>query len=162
MGGVDTGAGQVDEMRRAVDGTVSAIDETMEQLDAITTALENSTADLSLYRQAVSIRQRAQALRDRLAPNATRDKFNEAGPPTVSARLGYALYDAHANAYGPTQTQRDALAIATDAYQGALPALRQLQALEDTVEGSKGALVIDSNPRNVAPPAAHLLGEKAS
>jgi photosystem II stability/assembly factor-like uncharacterized protein len=117
---------QVDEMRRAVSGTLRSIDEVLPQLDAIKVSLASSTADMTLYAQANSIQQRIQQVRDRLSGNDTRGRFSDRGVMSVRNRLQYAFYDPNGNAYGPTQTQTEALAIARDSYAEIGPALSNL------------------------------------
>jgi hypothetical protein len=117
---------QVDEMQRAVSGTVKSIDESLSQLDAIKETLQSSTADMALYTQANSIQQRISQARDRLRGDETRGDFSDPGLMSVSDRLRYAAYDPNGNAYGPTQTQRESLAIAQDAYSEIGSALTQL------------------------------------
>jgi photosystem II stability/assembly factor-like uncharacterized protein len=117
---------QVDEVQRAVTGTLKSIDEVLEQLAAIKTILENSTADMTLYARANSIQQRLNLQRDRLRGNETRNQFSDPGLMSVRGRLGYAIYNHNANAYGPTQTQRESFAIARDAYSDIGTALTAL------------------------------------
>ena len=45
---------------------------------------------------------------------------------SVAARLGHAAYSPHANAYGPTATQRQSLSIARNLYQDVSAELRQI------------------------------------
>jgi hypothetical protein len=117
---------QVDEMQRAVRGTLNTVDEVLAQLDAIKETLQNSTADPGLYARANSLQQRIGVVRDRLRGNETRGRFSDPGLLSVRDRLRYAAYDPNRNAYGPTQTQRDAFAIARDAYAEIGPDLSRL------------------------------------
>ncbi len=103
---------QVDEMRRAADGTLKSIDEIQSQLGAIKETLQNSTADMALYALANSIDQRLSVQRDRLAGDTTRADFGVNRPMPVTARLSHAAYNPNTNAYGPTDTQRDSLTLA--------------------------------------------------
>ncbi len=107
---------QVDEMQRAVDGTLNSIEEVLVQLGAIEEVLQNSTANMSLYSQANSLEKEIIGQRDRLSGNQTRGEFAVNRPVTVTSRLGHAAYNPHANAHGPTATQRESLTIAQDVY----------------------------------------------
>jgi hypothetical protein len=107
---------QVDEMQRAVDGTLNSIEEVLVQLGAIEEVLQNSTANMSLYSQANSLEKKIIGQRDRLSGNQTRGEFAVNRPVTVTSRLGHAAYNPHANAHGPTATQRESLTIAQDVY----------------------------------------------
>jgi photosystem II stability/assembly factor-like uncharacterized protein len=107
---------QVDEMRRAVAGTLGSIDEIVQQLVAIKEILSSSTADMRLYQAANAIHRQLTEQRDQLADNETRGSFGAVGPISVSTRLQHAAYDPDANAYGPTRTQSESLAIAQDLY----------------------------------------------
>ena len=107
---------QVDELSRANAGTIDAIDEVVESLAAIRNVLQRSTADTTLYTQAAGIGQRVTQERDRLAGNSTRSSFGAPGPMSVNARIRHAAYNPHANAHGPTETQRLSLQIARDLY----------------------------------------------
>ena len=132
---------QVDELARAASGSVASIDEILLELDAIKNVLGRSTANPSLYAQAVDLRQRAQRERDKLAGNATRSSFGAPEPMSVAARLGHAAYSPHANAYGPTATQRQSLSIARTRYQEISAALRQIvdneyQTLRDALDAA--------------------------
>lgn len=68
----------------------------------------------------------------------TRDRFNETDPVSVQDRRSHARYDADANAYGPTQTQRMSLNIARDVYAEVLGSLRTL--VDERYDGLKEAL----------------------
>jgi len=131
-------ARRVDEMRRAVDGTQRAIDDVLEELSAIGDVLRSSTADMALYDDATRLWQRIAGVRDRLSGNDTRQTFGDPGPLSVRARLQYASYSPTGNAYGPTATQRDALAIAADDYARIGAELTQLVDVE--YEALKAAL----------------------
>ena len=117
---------QVDELIRATSGSIGSIDAVLAELDAIKNVLGRSTASTALYEQANDIRQRAQRQRDRLAGNSTRSSFGAPGPMSVNARLQHAAYNPHANAHGPTATQRQSLSIARDAYRSVSAELRQI------------------------------------
>ena len=117
---------QVDEMQRAVSGTLNSVDEVLAQLGAIKEILQSSTADMTLYADANSIQQRVNEVRDRLNGNDTRRRFSDPGLMSVRSRLSYASYNPNTTAYGPTQTQREALAIARESYGEIGPALTRL------------------------------------
>ncbi len=117
---------QVDELRRAADGSVNSIDRIIEELTAVKDVLQRSTADMSLYDRANEIEQSVKRERDRLAGNETRSSFGAPGPMSIAARLFHAAYNPHANAYGPTETQRQSLAIARDVYTDVSANLTQL------------------------------------
>ncbi len=129
---------QVDEMSRAVSGNINTIDEVVGELDVILDTLQNSTGDMTLYTEANSIRQRLIEIRDRLSGNETREQFGDPGPMSIRARLSYASYDPNGNAHGPTQTQRQAYAIASDAYAEIGPRLANL--IENEYRNLKRAL----------------------
>jgi len=107
---------RVDEMRRAIDGSLLSIDEVLAQLDAIEEMLQNSTSDMSLYNRAISIEKDIIGQRDRLSGNQTRGEFAVNRPVPVTGRLSHAAYNPHANAHGPTATQREPLTIAQNVY----------------------------------------------
>ena len=117
---------QVDEMQRAVSGTLNSVDEVLAQLDAIKETLQSSTADMALYADANSIQQQINEVRDRLNGNDTRRRFSDPGLMSVRGRLSYASYNPNTTAYGPTQTQREALAIARESYGETGSALTRL------------------------------------
>ena len=103
---------QVDEMRRATQGTIKTIDAIVAELAAAKEVLMTSTADPSLYEIANSIQQRVQVERDRLTDNEKRAMFKDLDEMTVSARLSHARFQPQTNAYGPTPLQRESLRIA--------------------------------------------------
>lgn len=70
---------QVDELKRAADGTVKTVDGISGELDAVKATLARSTADPSLYEIADSIQE----------------------------RLWHARFAPEAGAYGPTPSQRE-------------------------------------------------------
>ena len=107
---------QVDELRRAADGTAAAIDAVVAELDAVKSVLMRSRTDPALYEIANSLQQQIRAQRDRLVGNSTKGGFGAPGPMSVRARLGHAYYGPHLNAYGPTATQRQSLDVARDLY----------------------------------------------
>ena len=110
-------AGRVDEMRRAVNGTLKSIDEVLEELGAVEESIRNSTADMALYARANDLQKRITGQRDRLSGNRTMGEFSVPRPMPVTARLSHAAYNPHANAYGPTETQRESLRLAQDEYR---------------------------------------------
>ncbi|MGI9206094.1 MAG: VPS10 domain-containing protein [Woeseiaceae bacterium] len=107
---------RVDEMRRAVNGSLNSIDEVVAQLNAIKEMLQNSTADMSLYARANSLEKEIIGQRDRLSGNQTRGAFAVNRPVPITGRLSHAAYNPHANAHGPTATQRESLGIAQSVY----------------------------------------------
>jgi len=132
---------QVDEMRRAVEGTLRAIDEIQTELAAIKESLGNSTANLSLYAEANQISQQIGMARDRLAGNQTQGTFSIDRTTPVTARLSHAAYNPNTTAYGPTQTQRESLSIARDVFGQVGTTLTRLvdveyDALKDAVEAA--------------------------
>jgi len=129
---------QVDELRRATEGSVKAIDAIVAELDAVKETLNTANADRSFYTEANDIQQALKRERTRLAGFQTREEFNEAGPVSVQSRLSHARYDADTNAYGPTETQRMSLNIARDVYAEVLGELRTL--VDDRYESLKDAL----------------------
>ena len=129
---------QVDELRRATEGSVKAIDAIVAELDAVKETLANANAERALYTEANGIQQGLKRERTRLAGHGTREQFNDAGPVSVQERLSHARYDADANAYGPTQTQRMSLNIARDVYADVHGALNGL--VDGRYESLKNAL----------------------
>ena len=132
---------QVNEMRRAVNGTLSAIDEIQTELAAIGESLGNSTASLDLYTQANRISQRLSMTRDRLAGNRTQGSFSVDQTTPVTARLSHASYNPNTTAYGPTDTQRSSLSIAREVYADISRNLTELidveyETLKDAVEAA--------------------------
>jgi hypothetical protein len=117
---------QVDELRRATEGTVSAIDEIVLELDAVKEVLQSSAADATLYTEANDVQQSLKQERNRLVDHQTQQVFGVSGPMSVQSRLFHARYDPSANAYGPTRTQRDSLNIARDLYARAQASLTGL------------------------------------
>jgi len=132
---------QVDEMRRAVNGTLRSIDDIQTELGAIRESLGNSTANLALYAQANQISQRLNIVRDRIAGNNTQGSFSIDRTTPVTARLSHAAYNPNTTAYGPTATQRESLSIARDEFAQVSRDLTQLvdveySALKDAVEAA--------------------------
>jgi photosystem II stability/assembly factor-like uncharacterized protein len=130
---------QVDELRRAVDGSVSAIDEIILEVDAVKEMLKRSTADATLYKEANDIQQALKRERNRLVEHQTQQMYGVGGPITVQSRLFHARYDPSASAFGPTRTQRQSLNIARDLYgsvHGTLVRLvdERYQALKDELD----------------------------
>ncbi len=121
---------RVDEMRRAIDGSLRSIDEVLAQLDAIEEMLQNSTSDMSLYSRALSIEKDIIGQRDRLSGNQARGEFAVNRPVPVTGRLSHAAYNPHANAHGPTATQRESLSIAQNVYDQVGTELSRLVDLE--------------------------------
>jgi hypothetical protein len=132
---------RVDELRRAVNGTLRAVDDVQTELGAIKETLGNSTANLALYAQANQLSQQISIARDRLAGNSTQGSFSIDRITPVTARLSHAAYNPNTTAYGPTESQRDSLAIAQDEYAQVIRDLTQLidveySALKDAAEAA--------------------------
>jgi hypothetical protein len=130
---------QVDELRRAAEGTVKAIDEIVLELDAVKATLQRSTADAALYTEANDIQQSLKRERNRLVQHEKQQMFGVGGPMSVQARLFHARYDPSANAHGPTRTQRQSLNIARDLYGSVRDGLTGLvdgryEALKDALD----------------------------
>jgi hypothetical protein len=129
---------QVDELRRAAEGSLSAIDEIVLELDSVKEVLQSSNTDASLYTEANEIQQALKRERSRLVEQETQQVFGVGGPMSVQSRLFHARYDPSANAYGPTRTQRESLNIARDLYAGVHSALSGL--VDGRYESLKDAL----------------------
>lgn len=121
---------QVDEINRAAAGTQQSIDAVLVELEALKDVIGRSTADPAMYAQAQSLKERIQQQRNRLAGNATRSSFAANEPMSVTARLRHAAYNPHANAHGPTATQRESLRIARSLYTDIGTALARLINIE--------------------------------
>ena len=117
---------QVDEMRRAVDGTINSVEEVMAELDAIEESIQNSTAGMNLYQAANAIQEGLHMQLERLSGNGTRRSFSANGPVPITSRLQHASYSPNRNAHGPTATQRDSLAIAKSEYASIATELTRL------------------------------------
>ncbi|MDH4054665.1 MAG: glycosyl hydrolase [Gammaproteobacteria bacterium] len=129
---------QLDELRRAADGTIKAIDRTSAELDAIKQTLVRSRADTALYEIADSIQERMLAERDRLIRNEISSFFQESSDVTLTERLWHARFNAASTAYGPTPSQRTSYAIGRRLYDDVV---QRLGVLVDTeYEGLKEAL----------------------
>jgi hypothetical protein len=130
---------QVDELRRAAEGSVSAIDRIVLELDTVKEVLQSSNAAPSLYTEANDIQQALKRARNRLVEHQAQQEFGVGGPMSVQSRLFHARYDPSANAYGPTGTQRESLNIARDLYAGVHSALSGLvdgrnESLQDALD----------------------------
>ena len=107
---------QVNEMRRAAEGTIKVVGNIIEELESIKEILSFSTADMSLYEKANSLKKKIQMEHYRLSGNRTKNSLGVLAPLSVKSRLSYASYNPSRNAYGPTKTERDSLMIANDLY----------------------------------------------
>ncbi len=103
---------RADELDRAVGSSLAALAELDAAIKAIKTTLSRSTSYGELYREAHTMGQRAQRLKDRLVENKMRDEMNDSGPVPVQQRVNVASSGEYTSLYGPTQTQRRSLAIA--------------------------------------------------
>jgi hypothetical protein len=117
---------QLDELRRASDGTLQAIDRLTGELDAVKDALSRSLADPSLYEIADSIQERLLRQRDRLSQNQTRNIFKDWTEVSLQERLFHARFNPGAGAYGPTPAQRDSYEIGLRLYEDVVENLRGL------------------------------------
>ena len=121
---------QVDEVRRAVSGTIGSIDEVLAELAALKDVIGRSTATMTLFAQADSLHHRVTAERQRLAGDQLRGSLSAERPMSVNARLQHAAYNPHANAYGPTATQRQSLTLARSLFSDVGVTLAQLIDIE--------------------------------
>jgi hypothetical protein len=117
---------QVDELKRAAQGTVSSIDAMVAELDAVLVTLERSLQDGTLYEVANSIQHELKASRDRISDNERRDSFKDLDEVSVQGRLWHARFAPTMNAYGPTQAQRESLRIARALYDEVVADLTDL------------------------------------
>lgn len=145
---------QVDEMRRAVNGTLRALDDIQTELGAIKESLGNSTANLTLYGQANGLSQELSLIRDRIAGNRTQGSFSIDRTTPITARLSHAAYSPNTTAYGPTPSQRDSLAIAHDEFEQVSRDLSQLVDIQYlALKGAVEAAGVPWTPgRGVLPP----------
>ena len=117
---------RVDELSRRVMGAASALGELSKALDAVKESLLRSTADHSLYTQAQALQQKATRLAQSISGNQQQQMMGGGGQVSISQRLSVAGIGARATAYGPTQTQRDSLAIAEEEFAAIEPELNVL------------------------------------
>ena len=145
---------QVDEIRRAVNGTLRALDDIQTELGAIKESLGNSTANLTLYGQANGLSQELSLIRDRIAGNRTQGSFSIDRTTPITARLSHAAYSPNTTAYGPTPSQRDSLAIAHDEFEQVSRDLSQLVDIQYlALKGAVEAAGVPWTPgRGVLPP----------
>ncbi len=107
-------------------GAASALGELSKALDAVKESLLRSTADHSLYTQAQALQQKATRLAQSISGNQQQQMMGGGGQVSISQRLSVAGIGARATAYGPTQTQRDSLAIAEEEFAAIEPELNVL------------------------------------
>ena len=129
---------QVDELRRAADGTLNAIDQISGELDAVKATLNRSTADPSLYEIADSIQERLLEQRDRLSQDETRNMFKDWTGMSLEDRLWHARFAPSMSAYGPTPSQRQSYVIGKRLYDDVVQVLGGL--VDTEYEGLKEAL----------------------
>jgi photosystem II stability/assembly factor-like uncharacterized protein len=116
----------VDELGRRADSATEVIDELRVATGAIKESLMNSTAGPELYQRIQDIDKQAARLKDRIVLNPDRDVLGDPGLYTISDRLMFVGYGARSQAYGPTQAQRDNLAIVSEELAEVSAALEQL------------------------------------
>ncbi|MCJ7555597.1 MAG: glycosyl hydrolase [Gammaproteobacteria bacterium] len=117
---------RVDELSRKVNGAASALGELSTSLDAVKDSLLRSTADHSLYTQAQALQQKAKRLTQSIKGNEQRQMMSGGGQVAIAQRLAVAGIGSRTSAYGPTQTQRESLAIAEEEFAALEPELDAL------------------------------------
>lgn len=117
---------RVDELRRKVDGAASALGELSTDLEAVKDSLLRSTADHALYTQAQALQQEAKRLAQLINGNDQRQMLGGGGQVPIAQRLSVAGIGSRTSAYGPTQTQRESLAIAEEEFAALEPGLDAL------------------------------------
>lgn len=106
---------QVAELQRAVTGATAALAETATRLTAMKQVLSRSTvADESLGGEVRALEARLVELRRALDGEELADRFGEPTAPSISRRLGVAVFGNQLSTYGPTPTHRRSVAIAAE------------------------------------------------
>jgi photosystem II stability/assembly factor-like uncharacterized protein len=129
-------------LQRAALGAVSAAKDAQKRLGQIKQALlDTPAADAGLQDRARSIESRLREILVALDGDRVLAGRNEPTPPSISDRIGYIVNAQWTSTSAPTQTSRDAYALAAADFQGELEKLRklldgELKALEDQMEAA--------------------------
>jgi len=107
---------QVDELKRAVEGSAAAIEQVSAELAAIMEVLARSTAEPALYERTHRLRQALDEQRDALVGDETLGSFGAERPMPITARLNAASFSPHWNVHGPTNAHRQSLQSSREAY----------------------------------------------
>ncbi len=105
-------------MQRAVAGAAGRLQESLDQLDEIKIALRKTQKDTgNLLDETRSIELELLDIRDQLTGDSTLSDRSEPAPPSIMRRAKIAYEGSLNSTYGPTQTHRQAYAIAAEEYQ---------------------------------------------
>jgi hypothetical protein len=106
------------ELQRAVSGSAGRLQESLDQMDAINGALRRAQKETGrLLQEARSIELKLLDLRDRLGGDKTLSDLSVSGPVSIVRRATLAYEGSLNSTYGPTETHRQAYAIAAEEYR---------------------------------------------
>jgi len=97
---------QIDNLNREVAGAGAAIETLLTETLAIKETLMRSGAPDSLRKSARALELELLGLKQRLSGNEARDLYGDAGPVSVSSRLGVVMLGTFRSTYGPTESHR--------------------------------------------------------
>jgi photosystem II stability/assembly factor-like uncharacterized protein len=132
--------GKTARLQRAVLGAVEAVKEARAQIAKIKVALADTpAATAGLADQARSLDNRLADLQVALSGDRVLERHNEPTPPSIVDRVQGIVSSHWATTQAPTQTMRDAYAVAGDEFTGVLATLRtlvevDLRHLDDALE----------------------------
>jgi photosystem II stability/assembly factor-like uncharacterized protein len=112
---------------RSIQGATATLGETSRRIAAIQEALMRSTAsDPKLLHEADALRLRLADLREQLSGNATRRRFGDEGPMSITGWFRAVQRGNFGSTYGPTPTHRQNLTIAEESFESWRRAMWQL------------------------------------
>ena len=117
---------EISELQRVVSGTTAAAREAAGQLEAIREALMSSTvSDTSLGDEVRALESRLDEALLALQGNQRQEDFGEPALPSITGRLGLAMF-ASSTTYGPTPQHERNYEIAAEAFKAVQSDLQQL------------------------------------
>ncbi len=144
---------QTAELYRSVQGAVRLAGEARSRIDHIQAALRDTpAADPALVERARALELRLADLCLELEGDGTISSRNEPTPPSIRDRIGHIVWGGWESTADPTQTHRDAYALAAEQFAGVLEQLTRLvttdlATLEDDLEAARAPWTPGRVPR---------------
>lgn len=129
---------EVAGLQQSVTALSSTISDSIESVEEIKNLVTGGRAPLELLDQVRDVELKLIAAREKISGDPTRGQRFENGYPSISSRIGNALFGTFRSSHGPTETNRQQYEIAREEFDDVVDEIRSV--LDDDLEALKEAL----------------------
>ncbi len=129
---------EVSRLQQSVSALSTTLNEALQDVQQAKQVITDGRAPIELLDQAREVELKLIAAREKINGDPTRDERYENSYPSISSRIGNALFGTFRSSYGPTGTHRQQFEIAQEEFAEVVDELKSV--LDDDYEALKSAM----------------------